>query len=314
MLFIAYVLLVSLPAPGEFPTSWARGVDGVFRPSAFAPAWNLPLAMFAVGLLVLAVSRVLDGNAARRGWRFNPLVVVDELIVAHLAAQAFAHLQRVRGRPAPNPWDLVPYIWAVAVPIALALEALRPKTQPIPETPPQADPARDERLAREIAEIQRRQGTRWVHWESQQPLWMRWGMPALGLLFLAFGGLELARGVHLVGGAVHVLIGVAMVLFSGGLRVSVSHGELTVRFGWIGWRVLDFPLTSLAGAEVHAFDPLRDFCGYGIRRNREMTAYFLRGDRGVMVTTHDGRKYLIGSDRPERLAAVIGAALRAAVS
>jgi len=37
-----------------------------------------------------------------------------------------------------------------------------------------------------------------------------------------------------------------------------------------------------------------------------MKAYFLKGDRGVKITTRAGKKYLIGSDHPERLAVVIG--------
>lgn len=60
----------------------------------------------------------------------------------------------------------------------------------------------------------------------------------------------------------------------------------------------------------HAFNAVRDFGGYGIRANREMRAFFFQGERGVKVTTSDGRRYLIGSDHPARLAAVIEAARR----
>jgi len=36
-----------------------------------------------------------------------------------------------------------------------------------------------------------------------------------------------------------------------------------------------------------------------------MTAYYLRGSKGVKLETAGGRKYLVGSDRPEDLLAVI---------
>jgi hypothetical protein len=59
--------------------------------------------------------------------------------------------------------------------------------------------------------------------------------------------------------------------------------------------------------ETHEFSPLRDFGGYGIRANKGMSGYFLRGNRGVKLTTANGKKYLIGSDNADRLAAVISA-------
>ena len=63
----------------------------------------------------------------------------------------------------------------------------------------------------------------------------------------------------------------------------------------------------IAEAGLHEFAPLKDFGGYGIRFNREMKAYYLRGTRGVLLTTTGGKKYLVGSDHPERLLAVLQA-------
>ena len=36
-----------------------------------------------------------------------------------------------------------------------------------------------------------------------------------------------------------------------------------------------------------------------------MTAYYLRGTRGVKLTVTGGKKYLIGSDNPEHLLTVL---------
>jgi hypothetical protein len=38
-----------------------------------------------------------------------------------------------------------------------------------------------------------------------------------------------------------------------------------------------------------------------------MTGYFLRGSRGVKITTLNEKQYLIGSDQPEELNAVMKA-------
>ena len=75
--------------------------------------------------------------------------------------------------------------------------------------------------------------------------------------------------------------------------------------GLLGIRLLRMKTSDIASADLHNFSPLRDFGGYGIRFNKEMKAYFLNGERGVKITTRAGKKYLVGSDHPERLAAVI---------
>jgi len=41
-----------------------------------------------------------------------------------------------------------------------------------------------------------------------------------------------------------------------------------------------------------------------------MTAYFLRGSRGVKITTINEKQYLIGSDHPDELNAVLKALVK----
>ena len=98
------------------------------------------------------------------------------------------------------------------------------------------------------------------------------------------------------------------------LLCKLGPGRMRVRMGVLGVRLLTLETADIAEAVVHSFSPLRDFGGWGIRGNRQMKAYFFSGRRGVKVRTRRGKQYLVGSDRPERLAAVIGAALGTAQS
>jgi hypothetical protein len=82
---------------------------------------------------------------------------------------------------------------------------------------------------------------------------------------------------------------------------------VSVKMGILGIQLLCVKSGEIMSAEVHEFSPLRDFGGYGIRFNQEMQAFFLKGDRGVKITTAGNKKYLIGSDQPGHLAAVINA-------
>jgi hypothetical protein len=72
-------------------------------------------------------------------------------------------------------------------------------------------------------------------------------------------------------------------------------------------KVLRLKTGEIANAELMEFSPMADFGGYGIRFNKEMAAYYMRGNRGVKLTLLNGKKYLIGSDKPEELYAVMQA-------
>ena len=300
---VAAVLWASLSVPGEFPVHWTW--EG--RPDRFGPAWELPMAFLFGSLLVLAISVAVDGLRARDagGKRLSLLSLLDEMILGQFAAAALVHLGRIRGEPFAGHWVIALGLYAVAVPVALLLEWRRPA--PPSETPagtplPRGDEAA---LGREVAERQKA-GQPWAYWESQNPGWTRWGMPVLigGLLALA------VREWHAQPWLVVVIVPAVLLGLGacGGLRVRVTRTGLAVRAGYLGWPLLRLGHDQVASAEVHAFSPIRDFGGWGLRINREMKAFFLQGDRGVKLTTRDGRRYLVGSDHPERLAAVIQAA------
>jgi len=303
LLFRSGVVLLGLSVPGEFPTHFGPG-----GPDRWGAAWELPLQGLIASIFVVVISIGIDGAFAQHGERsFNPFCLIDEFLVGHFTAMAIQDLARIQGRPEPGLWKTTLVVWAVAVPIAIVLERLRPPAAAEPETKPCTDSDNDERLAREVAASQK-SGRRWMYWESQCPGWASWGMPVLGACFVALGAAEAHSGDR-GHGAFLVLLGIAMAgSLGGGLRVSVGRGELTVRIGYFGWRVLQLTLSGIASVEVHSFNPLKDFGGWGLRWNREMRAVFLRGDRGVKITNHDNSRYLIGSDQPERLAAVIEAA------
>ena len=104
-----------------------------------------------------------------------------------------------------------------------------------------------------------------------------------------------------------LICGILLILPYGGQRTMVTRKEVIVRFGIAGFKILRLNIPDIVMVELHDFSPLKDFGGYGIRFNGEMRAYYQRGTRGVKLTVNNGKKYLIGSDRPENLYSVIKA-------
>ncbi len=108
-------------------------------------------------------------------------------------------------------------------------------------------------------------------------------------------------------------------LFLTGLTVVVYARLLTVRLvtdvrpmevavGLHGlWRKRRIPLNHVRRARPIEFDPIHDFGGYGIRSGRRCQAYIARGRAGVELEMQDGRKIVIGSQNPGRLAQQIAA-------
>lgn len=84
--------------------------------------------------------------------------------------------------------------------------------------------------------------------------------------------------------------------------------------------LLPFPRKTFALAEIERWDvvtyrPMLHYGGWGWRWSPSRgSAYTMSGNRGVMVHPRNGKAFLIGSQRPEELAAAIEAAKRGRTS
>ena len=90
------------------------------------------------------------------------------------------------------------------------------------------------------------------------------------------------------------------------MTTEVTPTELRVWFGWVPTyrRVLN--VAAIQRIEVVTYRPIADYWGWGIRSGRDAErVYNARGNRGVRLDLADGTRILIGSQRPETLAAVL---------
>jgi hypothetical protein len=88
------------------------------------------------------------------------------------------------------------------------------------------------------------------------------------------------------------------------LVTDVRSGQVTVSMRGF-WRERHIPLHEIRSAKVVAYDPVRDYGGYGIRIARGVKAYIASGNRGVRLDLVNSGAVLIGSEHPEDLASVI---------
>ena len=150
--------------------------------------------------------------------------------------------------------------------------------------------------------------------QRTKPWWV-WGL-VLGLGALAWAtfvaqvgmGREVGPrpapdwGVWLVAGVIGV--GLPALVASLRLTFEVDDRELRCRFRPLMRRRV--PLDRIASAEVRDYRPILEYGGWGIRwAPRRGWVYSLSGDRGVQLVLTDGRRLLLGTDRPEQLSRAI---------
>lgn len=88
------------------------------------------------------------------------------------------------------------------------------------------------------------------------------------------------------------------------LVTEVRDREVYVHF-MLFWKPRRLPFSAILSVEPVTYRPIEQFGGRGIRRGRHGWAYTVSGDRGVQLTLAGGEQLLVGSQRPEELAAAI---------
>lgn len=127
----------------------------------------------------------------------------------------------------------------------------------------------------------------------------------------ALYGVDLARQLVAGSGFLGTEIWLSAILAAGPLAflqfpylvTEVDRDRLRVRFPpTSGLRLTSEQIRSVDSV---AYGPLREFGGWGYRIGWGKRAYNVSGKHGIRLTTNEGREYVIGSRRPDELAAAI---------
>jgi len=276
------------------------GISGMPEKSP-GSTWEAVVAIIVSALVFIGISIAVDEDWARRESRktFNWMSLLDECAVGFLAAFAVSYFSMLHTRiyDLTFPWPYLLAFCGGGMVLAVILEYFRPWNP--------AEEAALENVQTLAEDVHARiaSGQRWVYTETQNPPW-------LSVLVIGVGALVIAEAIDnwsTKPEMAYLLLacGLAVFLLWGGLGISVTAEYVTVRLGLVGMRLLRMKVADIDDACCHEFSPLRNFGGYGIRFNREMTAFFFSGNRGVKLRAKNGRQFLIGSDHPERLTAVV---------
>ncbi len=300
LIILIIYIFASGPLPAEVPVHF--GLSG--EPDRYGSPWLSFGLTVGLSFFFIALSVFVDELWARqeKSKTFNWLSLLDDIVVGVMVGIDIGYLRFISSG---NETFSFPLGWLFlvggsATVLAVILELFRPYRY----NPAQPAVLESETLEAELAE-RLKSNAAFIYWDFQNPVYVTILTTLLPLVFLIAAVLTFLSQPWL--SLIIFIPGLLLIIPHGGQRTLVTRQDITIRWGIMGLKVLRLTTAEIAGAGLHEFAPLKDFGGYGIRFNREMKAYYLRGTRGVLLTTTGGKKYLVGSDHPERLLAVIQA-------
>lgn len=95
---------------------------------------------------------------------------------------------------------------------------------------------------------------------------------------------------------------ILLLILSIKLKIEVNLFELNFSIFPFFIRPKRYKFSEIEKAEEITYHPLRDFGGWGIRYGKGMWAYTAFGNRGVLILLKNGKRFLLGSQKPEELA------------
>jgi len=258
-----------------------------------------------IGILAIAVSVLTDELWARGEIRktFNWMSLLDEGVIGFMLIYAHGSEYHFFGPESGNytvtiDRDLVALVGSMIVAAAL-LELFR---RPAPRE--RYLVVKDTTVLEGKLAGRTESGERISYFEGQNPAYLT-VLVVVICVALVFGAVMSWRASMPWVALLLMVIAGAGTLVYGGMRVSLTSTILDVRLGMLGIRLLTLPTAEITDVSVCPGGAAEDAAtGSGKRDIRSLS---FGGHRGVMVGTALGQRYLIGSDRPERLAAVLRA-------
>jgi hypothetical protein len=298
--YLAARLIMAGSLPATVPTHFSLNGE----PNAYGSPWLLFGTTFGTSILFGILSIVFDEIWVKSEKRksFNWISLFDELTAGLLVGISLGYLHFLESGAVNFKFPLsdVLVMMGAALGIAVILELLRPF-----RLNPQIFPTEDTSIMEKELQQRLRDNRSFVYWQSQNPAWVSVLTIVVPLVMIGVAVLMWFIQPWFV--LLYVAIALAISQLNGGMRTIVTREMVTVRLGLFGIRVLKIKTSEIAASEIMEFSPIKDFGGYGIRFNRKMYAYFLKGNRGIKITLDHGMQYLIGADHPEQMLAVIKA-------
>jgi len=126
-----------------------------------------------------------------------------------------------------------------------------------------------------------------------------------------FGAHPMSDAGLLASGIPIILLGIGLValFYWMNLTVIVYPDHLYIRFSPLHLKPVLLPWSEIASCKARTYHPILEYGGWGIRYGPGRKAYNVSGKQGVELQLANGRRLMIGSQRPDALAQAIQSAM-----
>jgi hypothetical protein len=115
----------------------------------------------------------------------------------------------------------------------------------------------------------------------------------------------------LVMGLVALLcLGITALFVSLKLTTRVTSQGISVQFKPLHRKPVIFPFSDISEYSVRTYRPIMEYGGWGIKRGSGGLAYNVSGNKGLQLVLKDGKRILIGTQKPEQLGTILDSALK----
>jgi len=101
------------------------------------------------------------------------------------------------------------------------------------------------------------------------------------------------------------MFGINGLLYFAKLVTEVREAGIYLRFIPFHFKWVKIDYTNIEQYESIKYNPIRDYGGWGIKWGREGKAYNISGNLGVNLMLNDGKRIMIGSQRPDQMVEAI---------
>ena len=85
------------------------------------------------------------------------------------------------------------------------------------------------------------------------------------------------------------------------LRTRIDEEGIHFKMKLFHWRERTIPWDDIEQIHVRKYSPLKEYGGWGMRYGRQGWAYNVRGNYGIQILKKNGKRILIGTQRPEEV-------------
>ncbi|MDO9390599.1 MAG: hypothetical protein Q7U71_02375 [bacterium] len=113
-----------------------------------------------------------------------------------------------------------------------------------------------------------------------------------------------------MGLGVLLCLGITALFVSLKLTTRVTNQGISVQFIPLHRKPVMFPFSDIGQYSVRTYRPIMEYGGWGIKRGPGGLAYNVSGNKGLQLVLKDGKRILIGTQKPEQLKSAIDSMTR----